>query len=66
MSFELRVGGTKRAEYETEQEAVEAAKQLLIEDPDSDAEVIDLSTGHAAAPGSSKQWRDELRNRVGF
>ena len=66
MSYELRIGGTSRAQFATEQEAIAAAKQILIDDPNSDAEIIDLSTGRAAAPGSSKSWRDELRSKVGF
>jgi hypothetical protein len=66
MPYELRIGGAPRAQFETEQEAVDAAKQVLFDDPNADPEVIDLTTGRAAAPGASKRWRDELRNRVGF
>lgn len=66
MAYELRIGGTKRAQFETEQEAIAEAKRTLVEDPNSDAEVIDMTTGRAAAPGSSKAWRDELRNKIGF
>ena len=66
MAYEFRVGGVSRAQFATQEEALEAAKQALLEDPNSDAEVIDLATGRAAAPGASKRWRDELRNKVGF
>jgi hypothetical protein len=66
MPYELRIAGKTSAQFETEQEAVEAAKEVLFDDPNADPEVIDLSTGHAAAPGASKRWREELRNKVGF
>lgn len=66
MAYELRIGGTARAQFETEQAAVDAAKRALQDNPDADPEVIDLDTGHAAAPGASKSSRDELRNKVGF
>lgn len=66
MPYELRIAGAAPAQFETEQEAVAAAKRALEGDPHAEPEVIDLSTGHAAAPASSKQWRDELRNKIGF
>jgi len=66
MGFELRMPGVSSAEFETEQEAVAAARRAIQENPDAEVEIIDLSTGKAAAPGSSKNWREELRNRVGF
>jgi hypothetical protein len=66
MPYELRAAGAPRSQFETEQEAVAAAKRLLQDDPDAEPEIIDLSTGKPAAPGASGNWREELRNRVGF
>lgn len=66
MAYELRIAGTPRERFETEQDAVAAAKRLLQDDPNADPEIIDLSTGRPAAPGASRNWREELRNRVGF
>jgi hypothetical protein len=65
MAYELTVG-TAKTRFETEAEAVEAAKQALRGDPDAEPEVIDLATGKPAAPGASRQWREELKNNVGF
>ncbi len=65
MAYELRVG-TATTRFDSEPEAVEAAKQALRDDPDAEPEVIDLETGRPAAPGASRQWRDDLKNTVGF
>ena len=66
MPYELRTPGAQAQLFETEQDAVAAAKRLLQEDPNAEPEVIDLSTGKPAAPGASRRWREELKNRVGF
>ncbi len=66
MPYELRLGGVPPTLFETEQEAVAAARQMLQDNPDAEPEIIDTATGHAAAPGSSKNWREELRSKVGF
>jgi hypothetical protein len=66
MPYELRMQGQAHQQFETEQEAVDAAKMLLQQNPETDPEIIDLSTGHAAAPGATRNWREELRSRVGF
>ncbi len=66
MPYELRITGAPRAQFDTEQEAVDAAALALRDNPDAEPEIIDLATGRPAAPGSSKNWREELKNRVGF
>lgn len=66
MAFELRMPGVSAATFETEQDAVAAAKRALQENPDAEIEIIDTETGRPAAPGASKNWREELRSRVGF
>jgi len=66
MAYELRLPGTPHAQFESEEEAVAAARRALDADPDAEPEIIDLATGKPAAPGSSKNWREELKNRVGF
>ena len=65
MAYELRVGPVT-TQFETESEAVNAAKQALRGDPDAEPEVIDLTTGKPAAPGASRQWREDLKNNIGF
>jgi hypothetical protein len=66
MPYELRAPGAQARQFQTEQDAVDAAKQLLQQDPNAEPEIIDLATGKPAAPGASRNWREELRNRVGF
>ncbi len=66
MAFELRLGGNPPALFDTEPEAVEAARQALLHDPDAEPEIYDTSTGEPCAPGASKNWREEMKNRVGF
>lgn len=66
MPYELRVSGQPGVQFETEQEAMEAAKAALAGDVNAEPEVIDLSTGEAAVPGADKSSREELRNIVGF
>ena len=66
MPYELRVPGRKPIAYDTEPEAVAAARQCLREDAEAEPEVIDLATGKPCAPGASAAWREELRRNVGF
>ena len=66
MAYELRLGGSSGRRFETEPEAVEAAKQALRDNPDAEPEVIDLETGQPASPGASRNWREELKNKIGF
>ena len=66
MPYELRLPGHPPAIFETEPEAVEAAKQALADDPDAEPEVFDTATGKPSAPGASKAWREDLKKRVGF
>ena len=65
MAYELRIG-TVKTRFETEPEAVDAAKQALRADPDAEPEIIDLATGNPAAPGATRQWREDLKNEIGF
>lgn len=65
MAYELRVAGTTK-QFDSEAEAVAAAKQAFRDDPNAEPEIIDLATGNPAAPGASREWRDELKNKAGF
>ncbi len=66
MAYELRVTGTSRGRFDTEEAAVAAARDVIRANPDADPEIFDLETGKPCAPGASKTWREELANRVGF
>ena len=66
MPYELHVSGRQPAVFDTEEQAVAAARQLMLENPDAEPEIRDASTGKPVAPGASKSWREELKSRVGF
>lgn len=66
MPYELRMPGRKPVTFETEPEAMAAARQCLREDLAAEPEVIDLATGKACAPGSTAAWREEFTQEVGF
>lgn len=66
MPYELRIAGKTNEIFETQPEAVEASKRAITNNPEADLEVVDLSTGDAAAPGADKGSREDLRNKVGF
>lgn len=66
MPFQLRHAGRDPVTFETEPEAVAAARQLILDDPDAEPDIIDIATGKPGAPGATKEWREELTKRVGF
>ena len=66
MAYELRLGGTSKGQFDTEEAAVAAARDAVRQDADAEPEIFDLETGKPCAPGASKTWREELANRVGF
>lgn len=66
MAYELRIGGTPKGQFDTEEAAVAAARDVIREDADADVEIFNLETGRPCAPGASKTWRDALAKRVGF
>ncbi len=66
MPYELRIPGAAPARFETEPEAVEGARDALRANPDAEPEIFDLATGNPAGPGASRQWREQLKNSIGF
>ena len=66
MPYELRLAGRAPAVFETEAEAMAAARQRLADDIGAEPEVIDLATGKPCAPGASAGWREEFKGKVGF
>jgi len=66
MPYQLRIGGQPAGTFATEPEAVQAATAVLRTNADARVEIIDEATGHAAAPGASQGWQEDLAKRVGF
>lgn len=66
MPYELRVGGKSRNTFETEEQAMAAARELVQADADANVEVFDLTTGQPAAPGASRAEREDFASKVGF
>jgi hypothetical protein len=52
--------------FDTQEEAVAGARDLMRTQPDSDPEIWDTTTGKPAAPAASKAWREDLARKVGF
>lgn len=66
MPFTVNLDGKTIATYETEDEALARAAEIVREDADKQPEVLDARTGRAAAPGASARSRDRLARKVGF
>jgi hypothetical protein len=66
MPYELRAKGRAVQTFDTEDEAVTGARELIRVQPDSDAEIWDTTTGKPGAPAASKAWREDLARKVGF
>jgi hypothetical protein len=66
MPYELRAKGRAVQTFDTEDEAVAGARELIRTQPDSDPEIWDTTTGKPAAPAASKAWREDLARKVGF
>jgi hypothetical protein len=39
---------------------------MLLSNPDAEPEILDSETKRAVEPGSSRRWREELSQKVGF
>jgi hypothetical protein len=63
MPYELRVRGGTSQTFDTEEEAVARAHQMMQTQPGMEAEIWDTTTGKPAAPGASKASREELTRR---
>lgn len=66
MAFELRTSGSPSITFDTEQEAIAAARDVLRGNADAEVDIIDTTTGQPVAPGASGSWREDLAGRVGF
>jgi hypothetical protein len=66
MSYALRIKGGASPTFDTEEEAVARAREILQTHPDAELDIWDTTTGKPAAPAGSKAWRDELARKVGF
>jgi hypothetical protein len=66
MPYELRLKDGSRQIFDTEEEAVARAGEILQEHPDVEIDIWDTTTGKPAAPGASKSWREEIARKIGF
>jgi hypothetical protein len=66
MPYELRAKGRVVQTFDTEEEAVAGARELMRTQRDRDPEIWDMTTGKPAAPAASKTWREDLARKVGF
>lgn len=66
MSYEVRINGQTVAHFATTDEALARVREELKLRPDHEPEILDSSTGKPFAPASSRGWRDQLANEVGY
>lgn len=66
MRYEVRANGAACGAFETQEGALERARQLLAADPDHVPEIIDMEAGRAFAPGADAGDQERLAKTVGF
>jgi hypothetical protein len=66
MSYELHIDKKHVANFATLDEALTRARDAVRERPDCETEILDSETKQAVEPASSRRWRDELSNEVGY
>jgi hypothetical protein len=64
MPYELRMNGKTVQTFDTEEEAIAHAREVIKTRPDSEPEIWDTTTGKPAAPAASKEWRDDLARKM--
>lgn len=66
MPYELHIDQTHVASFATLDEALTRARKAVRERPDCETEILDSETRRPVEPASSRHWRDELSNKVGY
>lgn len=64
MPYELRIKGGPSRTFDTEEEAVARAREVVQAHPDAELEILDTTTGKPAAPAANKEWREEITRKV--
>jgi len=66
MGYEVRIDRQFVASYPSSEEAVARVRFELRAKPDCEPEILDTMTGKPFAPASSRGWREQLANEVGY
>ena len=66
MAFAVKLDGKTIVTFDTEQEAMARAREIIRSNADQQPEVLDTETGRAVAPGASANSRERLARKVGF
>jgi hypothetical protein len=66
MAYELHVDRRHVATFPSLDEALTRAREMLLNQPDCEPEILDSDTKRAVEPASSRRWREELSQKVGF
>ncbi len=66
MPYELSLDRKPVRTFETAEQALDFARQMMQSRPESEPEIRDSETGEPYAPAATKAWRDELAGKVGF
>ena len=66
MAYEVRANGKPVAVHERQRDALAQVRELVRDNPDLEAEIIDTATGQSATPAASKLEREDYARKVGF
>ncbi len=66
MAYDLHIDHRHVATYDNLDAALERAREAVRTRPDCEPEILDSKTKRAVEPASSRRWREELANKVGF
>lgn len=64
MPCELHINKSHVATCATLEEAQTRAREILLDRPDWEVEILDPATKRAVVPASSTRWRDELSHKM--
>jgi hypothetical protein len=66
MPYEVRVNGRTVAIHERQRDALAHVKQLVEGDASLETEIVNSETGKAAAPGATREDRENLAKKIGY
>jgi len=66
MPFEVRIDHKPVHVADTEEEALQLAREAIRARPNCEPEIFDTRTGQPMEPAASKAERDRLSNEIGY
>ena len=66
MSFSVRLDGRTLATFDSVEDTLARAMEIVHADADKQPEVLNAETGQPVAPGASAGSREDLGRKIGF